>query len=314
MKGDISKTTIRQFQIFVSVMEHRSFAKAAEELGLTPPAVSMQMKTLADLLGVQLFNKVGRAIEPTGVAKSFLPHAVQIVESLEEAHQALQSTQSELSRRVRVAMVTTSRNFGPALINEFQQLHPAAKIELTIENRAGVVDALRDRRVDVALMGRTPRRVEVETKVFAPHPYVLIANPKHPLTRFKRIRRADLSAHRFIAREKGSGTRMVHDHFFEGAGLPMPRVQEMDSNANIKNAVMAQLGLAFISAHTIGLEREVGRLVVLDVQGMPELREWMVVWPKGSLLQGAADDFRTFVLERAPQVMIDMFGNDFGAR
>jgi len=305
---DISKITLRQLQIFISAVEHRNFIRAAEQLGLTPPAVSMQMGRLSDALGAPLFEKDGRSIQPTSAATALVPYAERVTETLREAKEVVSTLQGALDNRVRVAMVSTARNFGPHLVQEFKKRHPDTKVEINIANRRGVISLLEDGQIDLALMGRTPRRFDVEAFSFAKHPYVLIAHPEHPLARFRKIRRADLTAHRFIVREPGSGTRMVHDHLFKVAGLPMPRDQEMDSNANIKQAVMANMGLAFISAHTIALEREAGKLTVLDVTGMPELHDWYVLHLSGKKLSPAALKFRGFVKELGPKFMQDFFG------
>ncbi len=304
----VSKITLRQLQIFIAAVEHRNFIRAAEQLGLTPPAVSMQMSRLSDALGAPLFVKEGRQIQPTEAATALIPYAERVTDTLREAKEVVEALQGKLDNLVRVALVSTARNFGPQLIQHFKQHVPDAKVEISIANRYGVISQLESGDVDLAIMGRTPRRFEVEAFRFAEHPYVLIACPEHPLTRFKRIRRSDLPAHRFIVRESGSGTRMVHDHFFLDAGLSLPNAQEMDSNANIKQAVMANMGLAFISAHTIDLERNAGKLTVLDVAGMPELRDWFVLHLRGKSLSPTARKFRQYVKDEGPAFMRDFFG------
>lgn len=308
-EDDVSKITLRQLHIFIAAMEHRNFIRAAEQLDLTPPAISMQMSRLSESLGAPLFEKEGRSIQPTAVATALVPYAERVADALREAKEVVEVMQGELDNLVRVALVSTARNFGPHLVQDFKKQHPETKVEISIANRRGVISQLESGQVDLALMGRTPRRVEVEAYGFARHPYVLIAHPDHPLTRFKRIRRADLSAHRFLVREAGSGTRMVHDHFFEAAGLSLPYAQEMDSNANIKQAVMAGMGLAFISAHTIALECGAGKLTVLDVTGMPELREWYVLHLIGKKLSPAALKFRSYIKEKGPEFMQEFFGD-----
>ena len=305
----ISKITLRQLEIFLAAVEHRNFIRAAEQLGLTPPAVSMQMTRLSEELGAPLFEKDGRSIQPTAAATALMPYAERATETVREGVEVIRALQGRLDNLVRVAMVSTARNFGPHLVQAFKQQHPGTKVEFTIANRQGVIAQLEHGEVDLALMGRMPRRFEVEAVRFANHPYVLIAHPDHPLTRFSRIRRADLSAHRFIVREPGSGTRMVHDHFFEAAGLDLPRAQEMDSNANIKQAVMAGMGMAFLSAHTIALEQGAGKLTVLDVTGMPEYRDWFVLHLSGKSLSPAARAFRQFVKDEGPGFMKDFFGD-----
>ena len=308
MTKDGSRITLRQLEIFLAAVENRSFAAAAETLSLSAPAVSMQMSKLGEELGAVLFEKDGRSIQPTEIANALVPYARQMTTTLTDAVEMVKSMQGELDNRVRVAMVSTARNFGPQLFQEFQKHNPRIDLQITIANRRGVIEALETGQIDLALMGRPPRRIEVTAHQFARHPYVLISHPDHPLARFRRIRRADLAAHRFLVREPGSGTRMVHEHYFQSDGLSLPQSQEMDSNANIKQAVMANMGLAFISAHTIALEHEAGKLTILDAEGMPELRDWYVLYPKEAVLGAAARQFRDFIKSKGPRFMRDFFG------
>ena len=309
MDDKVSALTLRQMQIFLSAIKNRSFVDAAQELSLTPPAVSMQMSRLSETLGAPLFEKDGRSIQPTTAATALAPYAERILETLREAVEVVGSHQEEKNRLVKIAMVSTSRNFGPHLIQAFKQLHPDAKLEITIANRQGVLEKLETGQADVALMGRTPRRFQVDAFAFSKHPYVLISHPDHPLTKFRRIRKADLVPHRFIVRESGSGTRVVHDTYFQRNGLETPRAQEMDSNANIKQAVMANMGLAFISAHTIDLEFQAGRIAILDAEGMPELREWFVLHMHGKQLGPSARKFKDFVEAEGKGFMKGFFAN-----
>jgi len=310
MTDTATKITLRQLQIFLAAMDSRSFARAAETLSLSAPAVSMQMSKLGEELGAELFEKDGRSVLPTEVAEALEPYVRQMNTTLDEAIAVVKTLQGTLDARLRLAMVSTARNFGPQLFQTFQNQYPEVELEFFIANRQGVIEALESGQIDLALMGRTPRRIEVTAHQFARHPYVLISHPDHPLARFRHIRRSDLVAHRFLVRETGSGTRMLHDHFFDAADLPLPKAQEMDSNANIKQAVMANMGLAFISAHTIALELDAGKLKILDVQGMPELRDWYVLYPKGTKLGTPARQFCDFIRSQGPGFMREFFGED----
>ncbi len=301
------KITLRQLQIFLVAIETRSFVRAAERLSLTPPAVSMQMSRLSEEFGAPLFEKSGRSVIPTEVATALVPYAERMTETLAEAVDVVQIMQGKLDHRVRVAMVTTARNFGPHLLAQFQQEHPECDLQFKIANRRSVIEMLDTDQIDLALMGRPPRRLETTAHQFAKHPYVLIGHPDHPLVRSSRIRRSDLPHHQFIVRERGSGTRMVHEFFFSDSGLPQPKAQEMDSNANIKQAVMANMGLAFISAHTIALEAMAGKLKILNVEGMPEYRDWFVLHMRNKPLRPAARSFRDFVDQKGPAFMDDFF-------
>lgn len=308
-----SKITLRQMQIFLTAVECRSFGRAAERLGLSGPAVSMQMTRLGETFGVALFEKDGRGVQPTAIATALVPYAVKLTDTLNEAIQVVERLQGKLDKQLRVAMVSTARNFAPQLVADFGKRNPEAEIEISISNREGVITHLQDGTVDVAIMGRPPRRIEVDVHQFARHPYILICHPDYPLPKARKLRPIDLLPCRFLVREAGSGTRLVHEHFFTDAGLTPPKAQEMDSNANIKQAVMANLAVAFISAHTVQLERDAGKLRVLDVQGMPQIRDWFVVSPASRQVPSIIADFIDFVRDEGPRFMTEMFGADFGA-
>lgn len=299
-------------RIFLAAVESRSFIRAAEKLKLSPPAVSMQMSRLGEALGAPLFVRVGRSVKPTEIAHALVPYAEKLTQTMREAVQVVDAIQGKLDQQVRVAMVSTARNFGPQLVHRFLGRHPNAKVELSIANREGVIAQLQDGDADVALMGRPPKRIKVSALLFARHPYVLICHPEHPLLRYPKIRPADLVVCRFLVRETGSGTRMVHEHFFKAAGLPLPQAQEMDSNTNIMQAVMADMGLAFISAHTIALEHQAGKLCVVAVEGMPQLRDWYVVHPSDRGLRPAAKSFVDFVTRDGPRFMTAFYGDGLG--
>lgn len=306
-----TKITLRQLQIFLMAVELRSFAQTAKSLGLAASAVSMQMTNLSEELAVELFEKEGRSIRPTPMATALVPYAEKVFETTEAMLDVATELKGDWDHKARISMVSTARNFGPHLIKAFQEAYPDKQVEVSIHNRRGVISALENRQVDLALMGRTPRRVEVDAHRFAGHPYVLIAAPTHPLVRFRKIKRTDLVTHKFLVRESGSGTRMVHDHFFLDHGLRLPNAQEIGGNADIKNAVMAGMGVAFISAHTVALECKAGKLCILDVEGMPENRDWYVVRLKGTVLGPAAQAFSDFVAENGGQFM-DGFFADLG--
>lgn len=313
MDDSDAKITLRQMQIFLTAVECRSFVRAAERLSLTGPAVSMQMARLSEAMGADLFDKHGRGVQPTAIATALVPYAERLTETLREAVHVVATLRGKLDQQVRVAMVSTARNFGPQLVAEFSKRFPDAQVEISIANREGVISQLQDGKADVALMGRPPHRIEVISRQFATHPYVLICHPDHPLGTAKRMRPIDVLPCRFLVREPGSGTRMVHERFFKEAGLTPPLAQEMDSNANIKQAVMANLAVAFISAHTVALERETGKLHVLDVKGMPQIRDWFVVYPLERPLAPAASYFANFLEIEGPAHMQRIFGEDFGA-
>ncbi|PBB51906.1 MULTISPECIES: LysR family transcriptional regulator [Mesorhizobium] len=310
MSDALDKITLRQLQIFLAVVEHKSFVGAASQLNLTPPAVSMQMSRLSDVLDAPLFDRDGRSIQLTPAATALIPYAERMTEALNEAINVIDGLQGRLDRLVRVAMVMTSRNFGPHLLKEFSRLHQDIQIETTIANREKVIELLQSGNVDLALMGRPPQRIEVEAVPFASHPYVLIGHPDHVLASKQHISRRELTAFKFIAREAGSGTRMIHDYYFTSHSVQLPPLYVvMDSNENIKQAVMADMGLAFISGHTIALECQAKKLRILHAEDMPAMREWFAVHLKGRQLRPAAESFKAFVVNEGPSFMRRFFGN-----
>lgn len=310
MSDAFEKITLRQLQIFLAVVEHRSFVAAATQLDLTPPAVSMQMSKLSEFLDAPLFERDGRSIQLTAAATALVPYAERMTAALQEACNVIDGLQGKFDNLVRVAMVTTSRNFGPHLLQAFSRLHPEIQIETIIANRETVIKALEAGSVDMALMGRPPQTIEVDAAPFAPHPYVLISHPDHPLAGKTHVSRHELTKFKFIAREPGSGTRMIHDYYFSSHDVSLPPLYiVMDSNENIKQAVMANMGLAFISAHTIALECQADKLRILPADDMPAMREWFTVNPKGRHLRPAAKDFQAFVVNEGPAFMRNFFGN-----
>lgn len=290
-------------------MESRSFVAAAERLGLTPPAVSMQLGKLAEILGAPLFERDGRSVRPTDMATTLVPYAERVLTTLREGIGLIGAEQAAQGRVLRISMVTTSRNFGPQLLRAFSVHHPDILVDLTIANRQDVIAKLESGRCDIALMGRMPSRFAVEAHRFAPHPYAILAHPDHPLAAVAHVSRVALARHRFILREPGSGTRMVHDSYFRDAGVTPAQVVEMDSNANIKQAVMADMGLAFLSLHTVDLERKAGRLVVLRAEETPQVRDWFVLHLADHRLNAAARTFRDYVIAEGPAFMQEFFAD-----
>lgn len=303
MNKPLRNATLRQLTIFLVAAEHKSFARAAKLLNLTQPAVSMQMSQLADSAGMALFEKRGRGLSLTRAGHALVPYAQRIKQTLREAGEEMDALQGLKHGKIKVAMVTTARYFAPRLITQFQAQHQEIELDVTIANRRNVIEKLENNQIDVAIMGRPPARIPVETEWFADHFYVIIAPPEHPLANKKRLSPSKLQDEIFLAREPGSGTRMVLDHYFSDNGLEAPKIREMTSNESIKQAVMAGMGLAVISKHTIGLECQTGNLAILKVQNMPVKRAWYVLHLAKKPLSPAAKAFKAFMQAEAPAYM-----------
>jgi LysR family transcriptional regulator, low CO2-responsive transcriptional regulator len=307
MTDRLRHATLRQLQIFIIAGEASSFARAAEVLHLTQPAVSMQMAQLAEAVGVALFEKRGRNLVLSQAGHILLPYAQRVAQSLRDASDALDVLQGNYQGKVKIALVTTTRYFAPRLIAQFQSQHPHIELDVSIANREAVIAQLEAGEIDLALMGRPPPRTPVVAEPFARHPHGVIAPPGHRLAGKKRLDPQKLANEPFIYREVGSGTRSAMEFFFAEHQISPPMHREMSSNESIKQAVMAGMGLAFLSLHTSGLEQETGRLVLLDVKGLPIVRTWYVLYPATKLLTPAAQTFQEFMVTEGPAFMESMF-------
>jgi len=298
--------TIRQLQIFAAAAGHLSFARTSEQLHLTQAAVSLQIKQLEDLAGIALFERRGRRLRLTEAGEHLLRYAHQILDALRDADAAISALKGLTGGRISVGVVSTAKYFAPALIARFQERHPAVRVSLSVNNREVIVRELERNEIDVAIMGTPPQSVETQSLPFADHPLVIIAPPSHPLAPRRRIPLDALAGEQFLVREQGSGTRSSMERFFAERGFA-PKIRNvMTSNETIKQAVMAGMGLALISRHTTGLEAQTGRLIELDVVGMPLVRRWYAVRRAGRFVSPAAAAFVEFVVESAPALLAEM--------
>ncbi len=295
--------TLRQLKVFEAVGRHLSFSRAAEELHLTQPAVSMQVKQLEEQAGLPLTEMVGKKVFLTIAGEEVVRHARRIAQQLREAGEALDAIKGVRGGRLSIGVISTAKYFAPRLIAEFRRRKPGIELNLGIFNREIIVRQLADNEVDLAIMGQPPQEFTTISETFADHPLVIIAPPEHPLARHTQITAAQLSEETFLIREPGSGTRATMERFFADVGIVPRHALEMVGNETIKQAVMAGLGLAFISAHTVSLECEVGRLVKLPVTGTPVMRRWFVVHRTEKELMPVAETFRAFLLAEAPGLM-----------
>ena len=296
--------TIRQLQIFSVAATHLSFARAAEKLHLTHAAISLQIKQLEEVFGSTLFERIGKRVFLTEAGEILLDHARQILQSLKDADESLMALKGLKGGRVAVAVTSTAEYFAPGLLAEFRKAQADVRVRLLVDNREEVSRLLIANEVDLAIMGRPPADLDADAVNFAPHPLVIVAAAGHPLAARSRLAVKDLAAETLIVRESGSGTRQAMEEFF--ADHPdKPRIaMEMGSNEAIKQAVVAGLGISFISQQTLGLELSTGRLAVLRVDGTPVVRHWYLVRHKSKRLTPALGAFWDFVVEFAPDYLL----------
>ena len=295
--------TLRQIRVFSAVARNLSFTRAARELHLTQPAVSQQVKLLEQEIGMPLFEQIGRKVQLAPAGVELLSYANQALELLREAGESLAAMRGLKRGALKLGAVSTAKYFTPALLSAFSHSYPEVTVKFTVGNRGEIVEQLAANEVDLVIMGRPPRELDTIAVPFAKHPLVIIAPPDHPLARRRRIRLRQLAAQQFILREEGSGTRASMEHIFREQALAYRASMEMSSNETIKQAVMAGMGVSLISTHTIGLELATGKLAVLDVVGLPLVRDWYAIHLREKHLAPIAAAFRTFLLTQGADII-----------
>lgn len=291
--------TIRQLKVFEAVARHLSYTRAAEELHLTQPAVSMQIKQLEDAIGHSVLEQFGKKNYLTAAGKEMQHYGREILSLLEETEDVLLDLKGLKKGSLDISVATTANAFATRIIAEFSKEHEELNYRLDVTNRKTLIKQLENNEKDLVIMGRPPAGLDVEMDQIMDNPLVVIAPANHPLANEKQISLNELTKHTFVVREQASGTRIATERFFSKYGGEMTTSMEMTSNEAIKQAVQAGLGLGIVSIHTLNLELETGRLVILDVQNFPILRHWYVVYKQGKRLSAIADAFRTYVLENA---------------
>lgn len=292
-------TTLRQLRILAAVVAEGSFSGAAKALHLTQPAVSLQVKELENASGLPLVERSGRVVRPTEAGREVL-RAIQGVErELKGAQDALSALKGLKGGLLTVAVISTAQYFAPRLLAEFCRRHADVKLRLDVCNRDTIISYLERDEIDLAIMGRPPAEIPTAADAFARNPHVVIASPVHVLARQRHITIARLLQEPLIAREPGSGTREMAERLFTRRGKAFAPTLVMNSNETIKQAVIAGMGVSFLSLHTVGLETATGTIAMLDVAGTPVLRRWYLVHRRHKRLSPVAEAFRGFMLAEA---------------
>jgi DNA-binding transcriptional LysR family regulator len=305
MKG----VTLRQLRVFSAVARHLSFGKAAKELHLTPPAVSMQIKELEGQVGLPLFDRSGRSVALTVTGEYLLVYVRKILATLKDAEDAVARLSGLQTGRLTIGMVSTAKYFVPRLMARFRAEHPGIDVRLAVgSNREQLVALLQANDVDLAIMGRPPRELATRAEPFAVHPHVIVTPPDHPLLRMGHVPAVTLADYEFLIREEGSGTRAAMEKFFDDHRIEPRVAMEMTSNETIKQAVMAGMGISFLSLHTIGIELKAGLIAVADVEDLPLAKRWYIVNTLSKTLSPAAEAFRYFMLEEAESYLAREYG------
>ncbi len=291
--------TLRQLQVFEKVAKHLSYTRAAEELYLSQPAVSMQIKQLESHVGLPLLEQMGKKIFLTAAGQELFQYARSIGLQLAEIEAIFDEMKGLKQGKITLSVVNTANYFTPQLLAKFCKRHPGINVNLLVANRDAVLSQLADNTTDLAIMGQPPDGIDVSAESFLENPLVVIAAPDHPLASIRHIKYARLASETFLSREPGSGTRSAMERSFAEHGVQPHISMEMETNEAIKQAVQAGMGLGILSLHSIELELETKRLVVLNVEDFPLRRHWFVVYRSNKRLSGAALAFKDFLLTEA---------------
>ncbi len=293
---------LHQLATFQVVAKYCSYVRAAEELHFSQPAVSAQIRQLEESMGIKLFDKIGRKTHLTQAGEELYLYSQKIFALIDETMETMEALRSPYHGRLSVGADTTVGTYVvPKLLGNFHQLYPDVEITLEVVNRGYLVDALVNNRIDMVIMGKIPTEVSVFVAPFAPNELVLVAPPTHRLAGCVKVPFTELAREHFLLREVGSGTRSALESAFQEAGLPLQVSMQVGNNSAIKQGVASGLGIALISRVALDMELETNRLVILDVEGFPIMRQWRLVHLKDKNLSATARAFKNFILQHTNQ-------------
>ena len=293
----------RQLRIFVAAAKHLNFTRAAEEVHISPPAISMQIKEIESLLGAPLFIREKKNMYLSAAGEYFLNHARHILQTLNEAEKVIGQLNSDQIEIIKVGIISTAQYFLPQILKMFREKNGNFKIILEVRNREQLINLLRDGKIDIAVMGLVPKEIDTKIYVIANHPHVFVASANHSLSKLKKIEPQLLNDFDLITRESGSGTRAHMEAFFQGHDIQPNIIMEMSSNESIKQAVIADLGISFMSQHTIASEIKEGYLKILAVKNTPIIRKWHVVTLNPMSLNRSVELLKDFILSQSQTIL-----------
>ncbi len=292
----MKNVTLRQLTVFEAVARNLNFSRAAQELHLTQPAVSMQVKQLEQAAGLPLFEQIGKKIFLTEAGRELAHYSRSVKQQLRDAGEALSELKDVNRGRLHLTLISTAKYFAPAFVARFCRAHPGVSLKLDVCNREALLAQLARNETDLVIMGHPPHDQDLALEPFAPNPHVIVAASDHPLARERRMPLKRVEGETFLVRETGSGTRLLMERVFAARGVHLSASMEIASDETIKQAVMAGMGIAFLSAHTVQFELNAKRLVTLDVAGFPIVRKWYLVHRNDKRLAPVARAFKEFLL------------------
>ena len=291
MPASMDTITLKKLKLLEAVSRLGSFTLAAREVHLSQPAVSVQLKALEEAAGLELIEKSNRRLQLTGAGQVVLQAAHDITGRLDQMKADIEGLKGDVVGPLNIAVVSSAKYFLPHFLGQFVRKYPDVKPRLTVTNRASLLEAVADNRHDLYVMGQMPDDLDVVAHTFLDNILEVIAPPQHALVSHKNISLERIVKERFLVREPGSGTRKAIDRVFAGHKLAISPYMELGSSGAIKNGVMAGLGIAVLSRHSLQLELDAKRVSILDVEGFPLRRRWYAVHPRHKRLSFTAKTF-----------------------
>jgi LysR family transcriptional regulator, low CO2-responsive transcriptional regulator len=301
--------TLRQLQIFEVAARNLSFARAAEQLHLSQPAISMQIKLLEETIGTPLFERAGKRMCLTEAGDKLLHHGSRILGELKDAAAGFQALRGLEAGNLHIGLVSTAKYFVPKLLAKFSAQYPQLDVQIEVGNREFLLKLLHDNVIDLAIMGRPAKELDAVAEPLAQHPHVIVARTDHPFRKHKRFDLQELRGETFLLREPGSGTRVVSEEMFKNHLFKPKKIVTLGSNETIKQAAMAGMGVGLLSLHTLGLELRSDAIAILDVLGTPINRTWHVVNMRSKTLSPSAQAFRVYLLDNAAEFLQQEYGH-----
>jgi DNA-binding transcriptional LysR family regulator len=300
----VRRISMRQLQVFEAVARLLSYTRAAKELYLSQPTVSMQIKKLENDIGLPLTEQTGKKISLTEAGSALYQTSQDILGTLERFEMQIDDQKGLRTGQLRIAVVTTANYFAPRLIGKFTQDYPGINVSLDVGNRDHILDRMSHNRDDLYLVGKPPESCELDFQPYLENPMVVVAPVDHKLAGEKSIPLSLIADEPFIIREPGSGTRIAVEQLFAEAGHTLNIRMELGSNESIKQGISGGLGIAVISLHTL-TSGDLTELTILDVESFPISWQWYVGHPRGKRLSVVARTFIDFMYEEGPSLLPD---------
>jgi LysR family transcriptional regulator, low CO2-responsive transcriptional regulator len=297
--------TLHQLKVFEATARHGSFTRAAEELFLTQPTVSMQVKQLTKAIGLPLFEQVGKRLYLTDAGKELFATCKDIFQNLEKLEMTIADLKGMKQGKLRIAVITTTKYFMPRLLGPFCQQYPGIDVALTVTNHEKVLERLANNQDDLYVMSQLPEGIDIKSHAFLDNPLVVVAPANHPLANEQNIPLSRLAEEPFIMREPGSGTRRALQTMMDSEKLSIKMRLELGSNEAIKQAIAGGLGISVLSSHTLLPDATTNELTILDVQGFPIHRKWYLVYLAGKQMSVIAETFMEYLVKAAADFVHD---------